>query len=178
MERTLCCLTGSSCLANAFLISLLMFAILLFCSLVIGSLCIRSLTNPVSSGYIFQEKKFPHVYDKVSNCLDSLKLSHCLIVPPVNTLKQFALLLLFPVEDVSDLWPVVKDAFEERTPFKKAYLNNKTHSPVNVENLPVEFILTTDARLRSRFPQEQSVFWFREPYATVVLVTCEVLSIL
>jgi hypothetical protein len=39
--------------------------------------------------------------------------------------------------------------------------------------LPVEFILTTDARLRSRFPQEQYLFWFREPYATIVLVTCE-----
>lgn len=37
----------------------------------------------------------------------------------------------------------------------------------------VEFILTRDARLRSRFLQEQYLFWFREPYATVVLVTCE-----
>ncbi|XVF18963.1 hypothetical protein REPUB_Repub11eG0069400 [Reevesia pubescens] len=53
---------------------------------------------------------------------------------------------LFTVEDVSDLWPT---------------------------NLPAEFILTTDARLRSRFPQEQYLFWFREPYATLVLVTCE-----
>lgn len=80
----------------------------------------------------------------------------------------------FAVEDVSDLWPLVKKDFEERLPFKKAFLNNKTRNPVFVDELPVEYILTTDARIRSRFPQEQSLFWFREPYATVVLVTCEV----
>lgn len=70
----------------------------------------------------------------------------------------------------------MKGAFEERLPFEKAILNNKTRNPVYVEKLSAEFILTTDARLRSRFPQEQSLFWFREPYATVVLVTCEVSS--
>ncbi|KAK6154318.1 hypothetical protein DH2020_008566 [Rehmannia glutinosa] len=68
---------------------------------------------------------------------------------------------------------MVKKGFEERLPFKRAFLNNKTRNPVLVEELPAEFILTTDARLRSRFPQEQSLFWFREPYATIVLVTCE-----
>lgn len=78
------------------------------------------------------------------------------------------------VEDVSDLWPSVKEGFEERLPLKKALLSNKTRNTVNVENLSAEFILTTDSRLRSRFSQELSVFWFREPYATVVLVTCEV----
>lgn len=80
----------------------------------------------------------------------------------------------FSVEDVSDLWPAVKECFEERVPFKKACLNNKTKNAVYVENLQAEFILTTDSRLRSRFPQEQYLFWFREPYATVVLVSCEV----
>lgn len=68
----------------------------------------------------------------------------------------------------------MKNGFEERLPFKRACLNNKTRNPVLVDKLPAEFILTTDARLRSRFPQEQYLFWFREPYATVVLVTCEV----
>ncbi|KAF5948872.1 hypothetical protein HYC85_014829 [Camellia sinensis] len=77
------------------------------------------------------------------------------------------------IADVSDLWPIVKNGFEERLPFKRACLNNKTRNPVFLEKLPAEFILTTDARLRSRFPQEPSLFWFREPYATVVLVTCE-----
>ncbi|MBA0789292.1 hypothetical protein Gotri_000200 [Gossypium trilobum] len=77
------------------------------------------------------------------------------------------------LEDVSDLWPTVKNSFEERLPFKRSCLNNKTRNPVFVENLPAEYILTTDARLRSRFPQEQYLFWFREPYATLVLVTCE-----
>lgn len=80
----------------------------------------------------------------------------------------------FAVEDVSDLWPTVKRGFDERLPFKRACLNNKTRNLVFVEKLPAEFILTTDSRLRSRFPQEQLLFWFREPYATVVLVTCEV----
>jgi len=83
-----------------------------------------------------------------------------------------------PVEDVSDLWPTVKPAFEARLPFKRASLNNKTRNPVLVGKLPAEFILTTDSRLRSRFPQEQLLFWFREPYATVVLVTCEVMCII
>lgn len=78
------------------------------------------------------------------------------------------------VEDVSDLWPNIKSGFEARLPFKTACLNNKTRNPVFVQKLPSEFILTTDSRLRSRFPQEQSLFWFREPYATLVLVTCEV----
>lgn len=82
------------------------------------------------------------------------------------------------MEDVCDLWPTVKGLFEEHQPLKRAFLTNKTRNPVFVENLPVEFILTTDARLRSRFPQEQYLFWFREPYATIVLVTCEVLVLL
>ncbi|KAG0448563.1 hypothetical protein HPP92_027774, partial [Vanilla planifolia] len=86
--------------------------------------------------------------------------------------------LIIAVEDVSDLWPSVKDGFEERLPLKKALLSNKTRNSVYVENLPAEFILTTDSRLRSRFPQELSVFWFREPYATIVLVTCEFSSLL
>ncbi|KAJ7981709.1 trafficking protein particle complex II-specific subunit 130-like [Quillaja saponaria] len=81
--------------------------------------------------------------------------------------------LVIAVEDVSDLWPTIKTGFEERLPFRRACLNNKTRNSVFLEKLPAEFILTTDARLRSRFPQEQSLFWFREPYATVVLVTCE-----
>ena len=68
----------------------------------------------------------------------------------------------------------MRKGFEERLPFKSAYLNNKTRNSVLVEKLSAEFIITTDPRLRSRFPQEQLLFWFREPYATVVLVSCEV----
>ncbi|KAJ1377614.1 TRAPP II complex, TRAPPC10 [Sesbania bispinosa] len=90
-----------------------------------------------------------------------------------QTIKNTSDRLVISVEDVSDLWPTVKTAFEARLPFKRASLNNKTRNPVLVETLPAEFILTTDSRLRSRFPQEQLLFWFREPYATVVLVTCE-----
>uniref|UniRef100_A0A5B6YWR6 TRAPPC10/Trs130 N-terminal domain-containing protein n=1 Tax=Davidia involucrata TaxID=16924 RepID=A0A5B6YWR6_DAVIN len=90
-----------------------------------------------------------------------------------QTIKNSSDHLVIAVEDVSDLWPTVKNGFEKRLPFKRACLNNKTRNPVFVEKLPAEFILTTDSRLRSRFPQEQSLFWFREPYATVVLVTCE-----
>ncbi|GMJ05212.1 CLUB [Hibiscus trionum] len=90
-----------------------------------------------------------------------------------QTIKSTCGHLVIAVEDVSDLWPTVKNSFEARLPFKRASLNNKTRNPVFVENLRAEFILTTDARLRSRFPQEQYLFWFREPYATLVLVTCE-----
>ncbi|XP_043688558.1 trafficking protein particle complex II-specific subunit 130 homolog isoform X2 [Telopea speciosissima] len=90
-----------------------------------------------------------------------------------QTIKSACDQLIIAVEDVSDLWPIVRAGFEERLPLKRACLNNKTRNPVYVEQLPAEFILTTDSRLRSRYPQEQSVFSFREPYATVVLVTCE-----
>ncbi|CAN4102857.1 unnamed protein product [Withania somnifera] len=96
-----------------------------------------------------------------------------------NFLSQFQSIkttcdhLVIAVEDVSDLWPLVKKGFEDHLPFKRAFLNNKTRNPVLVDELPAEYILTTDSRLRSRFPQEQSLFWFREPYATVVLVSCE-----
>ncbi|KAK2993008.1 hypothetical protein RJ640_004520 [Escallonia rubra] len=106
-----------------------------------------------------QKKKFTHPSSgiKSSCCICNLNFHHeC-----------------FPVEDVSDLWPLVKKGFEERLPFKRACLNNKTRNPVFVEKLPAEYILTTDARLRSRFPHELALFWFREPYATVILVTCE-----
>lgn len=81
--------------------------------------------------------------------------------------------LVIAVEDVSDLWPAVKKEFEERLPFKRVSLNNKTRNLVYVDKLQAEYILTTDSRLRSRYPQEQWLFWFREPYATIVLVTCE-----
>lgn len=90
-----------------------------------------------------------------------------------QTIKSTCDRLVIAVEDVNDLWPMVKGAFEERLPFKNACLNNKTRNPVTVEKLSAEFILTRDSRLRSRYPQEQSLFWFREPYATVILVTCE-----
>ncbi|KAI5402866.1 hypothetical protein KIW84_050460 [Lathyrus oleraceus] len=96
-----------------------------------------------------------------------------------NSLSQFQTIknstnrLVISAEDVSDLWPTVKPAFEARLPFKRASLNNKARNPVLVEKLSAEFILITDSRLRSQFPQEQLLCCFREPYATVVLVTCE-----
>ncbi|XP_073136366.1 trafficking protein particle complex II-specific subunit 130 homolog [Henckelia pumila] len=94
-------------------------------------------------------------------------------LPQFQSIKTSFDHVVLAVEDVSDLWPVIKNGFEERLPFRSVFLNNKTRNPVKVDELPAEFILTTDARLRSRFPQEQSLFWFREPYATIVLVTCE-----
>ncbi|KAF5780924.1 putative tetratricopeptide-like helical domain superfamily, TRAPP II complex, TRAPPC10 [Helianthus annuus] len=81
--------------------------------------------------------------------------------------------LVIAVKDVSDLWPLVKEKFEERLPFKRAMLNNKNHYPVTVDNLQAEFLLTTDSRIKSRVPQDQLFFCFQEPYATVVLVACE-----
>ncbi|KAL8171962.1 hypothetical protein V2J09_023766, partial [Rumex salicifolius] len=113
--------------------------------------------------------------------LIDLQLSHGLssqsamanYLSQLQTIKSTCDRLVIAVEDVNDLWPMVKDAFEERLPFRNACLNNKTRNPVTVEKLSAEFILTRDSRLRSRYPQEQSLFWFREPYATVILVTCE-----
>lgn len=77
---------------------------------------------------------------------------------------------------MNQLWPALKEQFEARSPYKRALLNNKARNQVFVEKLPVEYILTTDARLRARLPTEQLnlPFWFRHPYATIVLVTCEV----
>ncbi|KAL8237867.1 hypothetical protein R6Q59_018948 [Mikania micrantha] len=96
-----------------------------------------------------------------------------------NLLAQFQSIkiscdrLVIAVKDVSDLWDLVNEKFEERLPFKRAIINNKTRNPVTVDNLPAEFILTTDSRIKSRVPQDQQFFCFQEPYATVVLVTCE-----
>ncbi|KAK6934303.1 TRAPP II complex TRAPPC10, C-terminal [Dillenia turbinata] len=116
-------------------------------------------------------EKWPEILGSLSgNTVDQVMANY---LAQFQTIKNSCDHLIIAVEDVSDLWPIVKNGFEERSPFKRACLNNKTRNPVFVENLPAEFILTTDARLRSRFPQEQSIFWFREPYATVVLVTCE-----
>ncbi|KAL3695593.1 hypothetical protein R1sor_009669 [Riccia sorocarpa] len=96
-----------------------------------------------------------------------------------SSLSQFQMMksasdrLVVAIEDVSDLWPVVRENFEARVPLRRVILNNKARNPVLVEKLPVEYILTTDARLRGRTPLEQSPFWFRHPYASVVLVACE-----
>lgn len=80
------------------------------------------------------------------------------------------------MKDVSDLWALVKERFEDRLPFKRAIINNKTHHPMTIIDLPAEFLLTTDSRIKSRVPQDQLYFCFQEPYATLVLVTCEVIN--
>ncbi|CAK9206283.1 unnamed protein product [Sphagnum troendelagicum] len=83
--------------------------------------------------------------------------------------------LVVAIEDVNDLWSILKEPFEARVPFRKATLNNKARNPVTAEQLPVEYILTTDARLRTRIPTDQLPLplWYRSPYATVVLITCD-----
>ena len=70
----------------------------------------------------------------------------------------------------------MKEKFEARVPFKKASLNNKARNLVFVDKLHVDYVQTTDARLRRGLPGEQIPLplWFRRPYACVVLVTCEV----
>lgn len=77
---------------------------------------------------------------------------------------------------MNDLWESVKEKFEARVPFKKASLNNKARNLVFVDKLHVDYVQTTDARLRRGLPGEQIPLplWFRRPYACVVLVTCEV----
>lgn len=91
----------------------------------------------------------------------------------LQSMKNSSHRLVVAIEDVNDLWPIVKEGFEARVPFRKACLNSKARNSVILDKLPVEYILTTDARLRSRLPQEQTPYWFHEPYAIVVLVTCE-----
>lgn len=94
-------------------------------------------------------------------------------VTQFQSIKSSSERLVVAIEDVNDLWPVVKEGFEARVPFRKSCLNSKARNPVIVDKLPVEYILTTDSRLRSRFPHDQAPFWFRQPYAIVVLVSCE-----
>ncbi|KAH7289351.1 hypothetical protein KP509_31G071500 [Ceratopteris richardii] len=90
-----------------------------------------------------------------------------------QSIKKSAQRLVVAIADVNDLWPTVKEGFEARVPFRKACLNSKFQNSVILDKLPVEYILTTDSRLRSRTPQEQNAFCFQEPFAMVVLVTCE-----
>ncbi|RVW36482.1 Trafficking protein particle complex II-specific subunit 130-like [Vitis vinifera] len=126
------------------------------------------ISPPQQSAYGFNRSIMANYlahFQTIKNACDRLVIAVCYL--DLNHINRFS------VEDVSDLWPAVKKGFEERLPFKRACLNNKTRNPVFVEKLAAEFILTTDPRLRSRFPQEQLLFWFREPYATVVLVSCE-----
>ncbi|PIA49104.1 hypothetical protein AQUCO_01300153v1 [Aquilegia coerulea] len=94
----------------------------------------------------------------IDNNLASRRLVYFLHLAQFQSIKSACDHLV--ISDVSDFWHIVKSGFEERLPFKRDCLNNKTPNLVYVE--------TGD-----RFPQEQSLFWFREPYATVVLVTCE-----
>lgn len=77
---------------------------------------------------------------------------------------------------MNDLWETLRGNLEARVPFKKASLNNKARNLVLVDRLHVEFVQTTDARLRRGLPGEQSSlpFGFRRPYAWVILVTCDV----
>lgn len=86
------------------------------------------------------------------------------------------MVFLCAVEDVNDLWETVRGNLEPRVPFKKASLNNKARNLVLVDKLFVEFVQTTDARLRRGLPGEQSIlpYGFRRPYAWVILVTCDV----
>lgn len=86
------------------------------------------------------------------------------------------MVFLCAVEDVNDLWETVRGNLEARVPFKKASLNNKARNLVLVDRLYVEFVQTTDARLRRGLPGEQAslLFGFRRPYALVILVTCDV----
>jgi hypothetical protein len=55
-------------------------------------------------------------------------------------------------------------------------LNNKARNLLLVDKLLVEFVQTTDARLRRGLPGEQALlpYGFRRPYAWVILVTCDV----
>eukprot|EP00897_Mesotaenium_endlicherianum_P006947 jgi/Mesen1/6280/ME000324S05323 len=81
--------------------------------------------------------------------------------------------IIVAVEDEWNIWPLVKPTFEARLPLRKAVLHNKAKKPVEIERLPIEYITSTDPRLRSRPPAKNSPHWFRHPYCTLILVPCE-----
>lgn len=136
--------------------------------------------------------KSPDTHGNLQNCNPAFIASDCLKAPfvlhskdPRRTESAFNYRLRdykdshvtccpFAVEDTWNFWPLIKDAFESRAPFKRATLNNKTKNPVALEKLPVEFITSTDSRLRSRPEGQRTPFWFRHPYCHLIVVTCEV----
>ena len=78
------------------------------------------------------------------------------------------------MEDEWNVWSLVRTSFESRLPLRKAVLHNKLGKAVEVERLPLDYVLSTDARLRTRPPPKNSPHWFRHPYATIILTACDV----
>lgn len=52
-----------------------------------------------------------------------------------QTIKNSCDHVVIAVEDVSNLWPTIKNGFEKRFPLKRACLNNKTRNPICVDYL-------------------------------------------
>ncbi|CAI5979986.1 unnamed protein product [Closterium sp. NIES-64] len=84
--------------------------------------------------------------------------------PPFHSMTSF--------EDEWNVWPSVRQSFESRLPLKKLQLHNRARKAVDLDRLPLEYVLTSEPKLRSRPPVKNNPHWFRHPFATLVLLAC------
>ncbi|CAI5473413.1 unnamed protein product [Closterium sp. Yama58-4] len=80
--------------------------------------------------------------------------------------------IIVAIEDEWNVWPSVRQSFESRLPLKKLQLHNRARKAVDLDRLPLEYVLTSEPKLRSRPPVKNNPHWFRHPYATLVLLAC------
>mmetsp|Transcript_23884 Transcript_23884/g.66233 ORF Transcript_23884/g.66233 Transcript_23884/m.66233 type:complete len:1100 (-) Transcript_23884:40-3339(-) len=81
------------------------------------------------------------------------------------------------VEDVSGIWNTIKPALQVHQVLHNMTLRNKFGNLVNVPSLPIEYVPSTDPKLLKIRPHAQNpVAWFRNPYAHIIVVSCEELT--
>ncbi|CAI5507851.1 unnamed protein product [Closterium sp. Naga37s-1] len=80
--------------------------------------------------------------------------------------------IIVAIEDEWNVWPSVRQSFESRLPLKKLQLHNRARKAVDLDRLPLEYVLTSEPKLRSRPPVKNNPHWFRHPFATLVLLAC------
>ncbi|KAK9863262.1 hypothetical protein WJX84_010782, partial [Apatococcus fuscideae] len=89
-------------------------------------------------------------------------------------LADFGARFVTAVEDLSGVWPSVSQALDARLPLRNVPLRNKFGNTLTVDKLPVQYLLSDDPRLQRLRPYAHSpVTWFRNPFACLVLVSCE-----
>ncbi|GJP42413.1 hypothetical protein CLOM_g1978 [Closterium sp. NIES-68] len=80
--------------------------------------------------------------------------------------------IIVAIEDEWNVWPSVRQSFEARLPLKKVQVHNRARKPVELDRLPLEYVLTSEPKLRSRPPVKNNPHWFRHPFATLILLAC------
>ncbi|KAK9858891.1 hypothetical protein WJX84_005283, partial [Apatococcus fuscideae] len=89
-------------------------------------------------------------------------------------LADFGARFVTAVEDLSGVWPSISEALDARLPLRSVPLRNKFGNTLTVDKLPVQYLLSDDARLKRLRPYAHSpVTWFRNPFACLILVSCE-----